>query len=80
MAFKVMATNNKTKEVLCLGIAPTVEEAQYDIDNNLEWDEDDIPEDWSFSIEPTDEEYEEPCDIDDDCGFDPYSGCFTYDC
>lgn len=23
---------------------------------------------------------EEPADIDDDCGFDPYEGCFTYDC
>lgn len=22
----------------------------------------------------------EPEDIDDDCGFDPYEGCFTYDC
>ena len=22
----------------------------------------------------------EPADIDDDCGFDPYEGCFTYDC
>lgn len=22
----------------------------------------------------------EPDDIDDDCGFDPYEGCFTYDC
>lgn len=23
---------------------------------------------------------DEPADIDDDCGFDPYEGCFTYDC
>ena len=28
-----------------------------------------------------DEDYdEEPADIDDDCGFDPYMGCFTGDC
>lgn len=26
------------------------------------------------------EEDFEPDDIDDDCGFDPYEGCFTYDC
>lgn len=26
------------------------------------------------------EDYEEPTDIDDDCGFDPYEGCYTYDC
>ena len=25
-------------------------------------------------------EYDEPADIDDDCGFDPYEGCYTYDC
>ena len=25
-------------------------------------------------------EEEEPVDIDDDCGFDPYEGCYTYDC
>ena len=23
---------------------------------------------------------DEPMDIDDDCGFDPYEGCYTYDC
>lgn len=23
---------------------------------------------------------DEPGDIDDDCGFDPYEGCYTYDC
>ena len=23
---------------------------------------------------------DEPSDIDDDCGFDPYEGCYTYDC
>lgn len=33
----------------------------------------------------TDDDYEndyddEPSNIDDDCGFDPYMGCFTDDC
>lgn len=23
---------------------------------------------------------DEPANIDDDCGFDPYEGCYTYDC
>lgn len=27
-----------------------------------------------------DEEDYEPADIDDDCGFDPYMGEYTYDC
>ena len=31
------------------------------------------------SDEDEDEDYE-PADIDDDCGFDPYMGCFTDDC
>lgn len=29
---------------------------------------------------PFEEDDSEPDDIDDDCGFDPYEGCFTYDC
>lgn len=27
-----------------------------------------------------DEDDEEPADIDSDCGFDPYMGCFSDDC
>jgi len=27
-----------------------------------------------------DEDFEEPEDIDSDFGFDPYEGCYTYDC
>ena len=80
MKFRVIATNYKTGEVLALGDFDTQAEAQYNIDNNIEWDEDDIPEDWGFTVEPVDDEYEEPADIDDDCGFDPYCGCYTYDC
>ena len=80
MKFTVIAMNTKTGFVLPLGDFPTEAEAQYNIDHNIEWDEDDIPEDWDFTIEPTEDEYEEPVDIDDDCGFDPYAGCFTYDC
>lgn len=29
---------------------------------------------------PEGEGYDEPDDIDDDMGFDPYEGCFTWDC
>ena len=80
MKFTVIAMNTKTGFVLPLGDFSTEAEAQYNIDHNIEWDEDDIPEDWDFTIEPTEDEYEEPYDIDDDCGFDPYCGCYTYDC
>lgn len=80
MKFMLTATNKKTGVIVLFDTFPTKEEAQYNIDNNIEWDEDDIPEDWEFTIEPVDEEYEEPIDIDDDCGFDPYMGCYSYDC
>lgn len=33
-----------------------------------------------FYLEDEDPDYEEPEDIDDDMGFDPYLGCFTDDC
>jgi len=33
---------------------------------------DEVPEDWN--------EDPEPDDIDSDAGFDPYEGCFTWDC
>ena len=81
MMYTVIAMNVKTGMILPLGDFPTEEEAQYNIDHNIEWDEDDIPEDWDFIIEPIDkEEDDEPWNIDDDCGFDPYCGCYTYDC
>ena len=32
------------------------------------------------SSEEDDDMDDEPDDIDDDCGFDPFEGCFTYDC
>lgn len=33
-----------------------------------------------LEAEVGDAEDYEPADIDDDCGFDPYLGCFTDDC
>ena len=35
---------------------------------------DEVPEDWNEWRD------NEPDDIDDDMGFDPYEGCFTWDC
>lgn len=34
----------------------------------------------ALEAEVGDAEDYEPADIDDDCGFDPYLGCFTDDC
>ena len=33
-----------------------------------------------FGGESDDSWDDEPADIDDDCGFDPYEGCYTFDC
>lgn len=35
---------------------------------------------WDSIDDQEDEEWDEPDNIDDDCGFDPYAGCYTYDC
>ena len=41
-----------------------------------EMTDDDVPEDWDEWRAGDDE----PADIDSDEGFDPYEGCFTWDC
>lgn len=55
----------------------------YDLDDDtnacdlLEYYEDtgdEVPEDWNEWRD------NEPDDIDDDMGFDPYEGCYTWDC
>ena len=79
--FQIQATNIKTLEIILFpNLYKTTEDAQYAIDNEVEWGEDDIQEDWKFEIIEANDEYEEPADIDYDCGFDPYCGCYTYDC
>ena len=39
-----------------------------------------IPEVDEVENEEDDDSYDEPGWIDDDCGFDPYMGCFSDDC
>ena len=79
--YQIKATNTKTLEMLLFhNLYETTEDARLAIDHDIEWDEDDIQEDWKFEIVKTEDEYEEPADIDDDRGFDPYCGCYTYDC
>ena len=45
---------------------------------SLVWDE--TGEEVAYSDPPEKCFEDEPDDIDDDCGFDPYEGCYTYDC
>ena len=73
--FKVMAKFMKTNEVMTLGIFDTYDEAQWNIDNNIEWDEDDNPSEWKLYVEA--EVMDEDCYCDYEVGFDPYLGCYS---
>lgn len=73
--FKVMARFMKTDEVLTLGIFDTYDEAQWNIDNNIEWDEDDNPSEWKLYVEAEVEDEDFYCDYE--VGFDPYLGCYS---
>lgn len=78
MKYVAFATNERTGEVIELETFDTAEDAWWNIKNNLEWDEDDNREEWTFQVvETSDEDYEPDYD---ECGFDPYAGCYTYDC
>ena len=44
------------------------------------WTSSSFLEDEPDEDEPDEDEPDEPGDIDSDEGFDPYTGCFTYDC
>ena len=60
--FKVMAKFIITNEVLTLGIFDTYDEAQWNIDNNIEWDEDDNPSEWELYVEAEVEDEDFYCD------------------
>lgn len=68
--FKVMAKFMKTNEVMTLGIFDTYDEAQWNIDNNIEWDN---PSEWKLYVEAEEDFY----DCDYEVGFDPYLGCYS---
>lgn len=48
--------------------------------NHYKWNEEYILAGYCGLEQTHDEDEDEPDDIDDDCGFDPYEGCYTYDC
>lgn len=80
MKYVIFAENKKTDEFISLGTFDTREEAEWNIENNLEWDEDDVVEDWEVFIEEVDEDRDyDIYEPDIECGFDPYLGCYTYD-
>lgn len=81
MKYVIFAENKKTDEFISLGTFDTREEAEWNLENNLEWDEDDVVEDWEVFIEEVDEDRDyDIYELDIECGFDPYLGCYTYDC
>lgn len=48
--------------------------------NRYQWNEEYTLAGYRDLEQTYDEDEGEPDDIDDDCGFDPYEGCYTYDC
>lgn len=75
--FAIKAINLKTDEVIILGEFQSYEESKWNIDNNIEWDEEDNPADWEISVI---DRYENYYDNNIECGFDPYMGCYSDDC
>ena len=53
MKYTVFATNERTEEVYELGTFSSAEEAWWNVHNNLEWDEDDNPADYTFQVVET---------------------------
>ena len=70
-----MAKFMKTNEVMTLGIFDTYDEAQWNIDNNIEWDEHDNPSELELYVEA--ELVDEYFYCDYEVGFDPYLACYT---
>lgn len=88
--FKVYSYNVPTDEKLLMGEFETYDEAIEAIEwDNLEWDEGDVVSDYQILITEDDRNFEIIADFTvemdweddvDECGFDPYEGCYTYDC
>lgn len=57
MMYLAIANNIKTDEEAVLGIFNTAEEAWWNINFNLEWDENDVKENWWFTVQEIDENY-----------------------
>ena len=51
MMYLAIANNFKTNEEIILGIFNDADEAWENINFNLEWDEDDIKENWLFMVQ-----------------------------
>ena len=59
MTYTLYASNFKTGESLILDYYETSEGAWYDVENNLIWEEDEDPQDWSFQVVESDKEVQE---------------------
>lgn len=92
MAYEIIATNKITGMSVNLGgDFETMQEALWQVENNIEFTEDENPNEWEFEIYDNEEDFGEPIDLDDfdpydeepydlEMGFDPYEGDYTWDC
>lgn len=80
MAWQIIARNKITGiETYLGGDFETMEEAQWQVKNNIEFTEDEAPDEWEFEIYDNDwDDFGEPIDLE--MGFDPYEGDYTWDC
>lgn len=83
MMYKAIAIHLTDMEQMILGYFEDENEAWDNIRNNIVWDEGENPAEWGFDVVEMGDEHPEDYwydDADDECGFDPYEGCYTYDC
>ena len=76
-ATPIASVANTDAAYACYEAAKTIGEF-VDRSVSLVWDE--TGEEVAYSDPPEEYFEDEPADIDDDCGFDPYLGCYTDDC
>lgn len=84
MAYDIIATNKTTGMTVILGgNFETMQEALWQVENNIEFTENETPDEWEFEIYDNEEDFGEPYDgelYDLEIGFDPYEGDYTWDC
>ena len=70
MAWQIIAINKITGKIVELGgNFETVEEAQWQVKNNIEFAENESPNEWAFEIYDDKENFGKPINLED---FDPY--------
>ena len=76
-ATPIASVANADAAYACYEAAKTIGEYA---DRSVSLVKDETGEEIAYSDPPEEYFEDEPADIDNDCGFDPYLGCYTDDC